>query len=413
MNYSSGKKNVIFLLVILFLIIGATVFFFFSIRTDAVNDILKNKDSIVSVLWLLNDGDDILASEILVMYPPTKKSAMFDIPGNTGGIYRSLGRVDRLDQVYKEKGVISFAKEVEGITGRELPFVVEVSLEDFSALTDILGGLKIFISDPVFTKAEDDSYFLFPSGGVTLDGDKINSYLHYSVAGESETFVKDRRQNTLIAFFSALRENSSIIFNEDNFSLYSGYFKGYLNGEKLDEESLHKVLSLLLNMDSDRITTNSITGTLNTVDGKKLLFPEDNGMQIKKVLNLTVTSLLSEEMSSQSRVYVLEILNGTDRTGLASRTARLFRDAGYEILRYENADRDDYQYTTIVSHIGNFKSAETIGSFIRCRNIVEDEIDSSAGLGTSATADFTIILGDDFNGTYATSGYSGNKNEGE
>ncbi|MCR5219271.1 LCP family protein [Treponema sp.] len=412
MNYSSSKKNVIFLLVILVLLLGATAFFFFSIKIDAVNDILKNNNSIVSILWILKDEDETMASEILVMYPPTKKSALFDIPANTGGIYHTLERVDRLDQVYKEKGYKAFKKEVEGITGRELPFVIEVTLDDFASLTDILGGLKIFVSDPVFTKDESGQYFMFPSGGVTLDGDKIRSYLRYRAEGENENFVKDRRQNTLISFFSALMDNSSTILKGDDFSLYSHYFKGHINDRNLDDEELLKVLSLLLKMDSDRITTNSITGTTNIVDGKQLLFPEDNGNRIKKVLNLTVTTLLSEEMSAQSRVYVLKILNGTERAGLASRTSKMFRDAGYETLPEGNAEKN-YEYTTIVSHIGNYKSAETIGSFIRCSNIVEDEIDATGLQAGSATADFTIILGEDFNGTYATSGYTGTNKAGE
>lgn len=413
MNYSSGKKSAIFLLVILFLIIIATGFFFFRIKTDTVDYILKNNNGIVSFLWLLKDKDEILASEILVMYPPTKKSALFDIPSNTGGIYRSIGRVDRIDQVYKEKGFRDFKKEIELITGRELPFIIEISMEDFAALTDIFGGLKLFVSEPVFTKNQDGEYFMFPSGGVTLDGDKITSYLRYSAEGENETFVKDRRQNVLISFLSALMDNSSSILAGNNFSLYSHYFKCHLNESELDNDELEKVLSLLLKVDPDRITRNSITGTVNTVDGKKLLFPEDNGQQIKKVLNLTVTSLLSEEMSSQSRVYVLKILNGTDRSGLAKRTAGMLRDAGYEILRYENADRDDYEYTTIISHIGNYKSAQIIGNYIHCKNIVEEEIDESDFNSSGATADFTIILGNDFNGTYATSGYTGETKSGE
>ena len=60
-----------------------------------------------------------------------------------------------------------------------IPFSLEISLKHFSELTDLLGGLRVFVPYPVDDKINDVPYLL-PSGSVTLDGDKICTYIFYS-----------------------------------------------------------------------------------------------------------------------------------------------------------------------------------------------------------------------------------------
>jgi hypothetical protein len=102
-----------------------------------------------------------------------------------------------------------------------------------------------------------------------------------------------------------------------------------------------------------------------------------------------------------SRIYVLDIQNGTTVQGLAHNTAVLFQNASYDILSTSNADRTDYEKTVIIDHIGSKEIAKMVGDFIHCTNIQEEEV-KPADAGTDATAnvDFTIILGKDFDGRY-------------
>ena len=110
---------------------------------------------------------------------------------------------------------------------------------------------------------------------------------------------------------------------------------------------------------------------------------------------------MSETEVVHSRIYVLEIQNGTAVQGLAKNTAALLQSAGYDILTISNADRNDYDKTFIIDHIGNEEIAKNVGDFIRCTDIKTAEVkkDDSA-LEADTLVDFTIVLGKDFDGRY-------------
>lgn len=111
--------------------------------------------------------------------------------------------------------------------------------------------------------------------------------------------------------------------------------------------------------------------------------------------------LTSEDGNLSSRVYVLEIQNGTTIQGLARNTAILFQKASYDVLTPVNANRNDYEETIIIDHIGNPEIAKIVGEFIHCTNIreitAEEEME---GFYSDANVDFTIVLGSDFDGRY-------------
>lgn len=69
------------------------------------------------------------------------------------------------------------------------------------------------------------------------------------------------------------------------------------------------------------------------------------------------------------------------------------------MLPADNADTT-YEETVVIDHIGNEAAAKNVGALIRCSNIrtlTEEEAAEEAGSST-ASVDFTVILGMDFNG---------------
>ena len=143
------QKGALFLLVIILIIISVSVIFFVSLQRDAVTEKLGN-DQVLRTLFVMEDEDGTpLFSNVLIYYPVSKKGAIVNIPGNTGAIFQSLGRVDRIDDVYKEKGIGAYVKEIENLLGCNIPFYVQMYLPDFERLSDMLGGLRVFIPLPV------------------------------------------------------------------------------------------------------------------------------------------------------------------------------------------------------------------------------------------------------------------------
>lgn len=394
------QKGVIFIVLILVIIAAVSLFFAFSLKTDDVHDTL-DREQFVRMLFVVEDEEtNVLFSNVLILNPQTKKAAVINLPGYTGAIYQSLGRMDKLEEVYNERGMDVYRGEVEKMLGIRLPFTSVIKLDDFIHLCDMIGGMRVFIASPIDVTSEDGERWLLPSGAINLDGDKVATYLQYRVEDDTEDNIQERYQNVMIALLTGIHDKSFIIFNKKNFKQYALCFQTNLDDD--DEEIL---FSIIADLDTESIIKQTITGSLRNVDNQLLLFPLNNGEFIKEAVHQTTNMLVSSDGAYASRVYVLEIQNGTTMQGLAKRTASLYQDASYNVLTTVNADRNDYAETVIIDHIGNESAAQNVGDLIHCTNIRQAEEDSSDS-ASSTQVDFTIILGKDFNGRYVIEGAS-------
>jgi LytR cell envelope-related transcriptional attenuator len=93
------------------------------------------------------------------------------------------------------------------------------------------------------------------------------------------------------------------------------------------------------------------------------------------------------EPRNPSRV-TLQVLNGTDTTGLAAETAELLEQEGYNIITITDADRP-YETTTLFYH----PDAEVDAQFLQQNFFPEAVLERSA---PDAEVDVTVILGDDY-----------------
>ncbi len=391
------QKGAILLGIIVLIIVVVSVVMALSLKKDNVAEMLSD-DQVVRVLNVLEDDDgSVIFTNVLIYYPVSGKAAAVNIPGNTAAIFQSLGRVDRIDQVFKEKGYDTYKAEIEKLLACKIPFYMSIKFSDFIKVTDILGGMRVFVPAPVDVVSENGERWLLPSGAVTLDGDKVSTYIKYRADDETDSDVQDRYQNVVAAFFSMLHDKRNVLFSKKN---NFRQLKKFLNINLNDEDS-RRLLLQISNMDSETIARQSVAGRIRLVDGQKLMFPLNNGEFIKEAVKQSTNMLISNSGTYASRVYVLEIKNGTTVQGLAHNTSILFQNASYDVLSAVNADRNDYEKTVIIDHIGNSEIASMVGNFIHCTNIQEEEVDlSRSESDTSADVDFTIILGKDFDGRY-------------
>ena len=390
------QKGLIFIALIILIAVGLSIVFAFSLKTNTVEDALKEK-GIMRTLFIVEDDDSsMLFSSVLIYNPSSQKAALVNLPGHTGAIYQSLGRVDKLQKVYSEAGITSFRNEVEKLLGMTIPYYAIITLENFIKISDYLGGMRVFISEPVDCVSKEGERWLLPSGAINLDGDKINTYLHYRLEDEAEADVQERYQNAMAAFITGLHDKKFVVFQKANRKRYLDFVK-----TNLKEEEETTLFEAIADVDAESIIKQTITGSLRRVDGQQLLMPDNNGEFIKEAVKTTTNLLASTDGTLTSRVYVLEIQNGTTTQGLARNTAILFQNASYDVLSPVNAPRNDYEETVIIDHIGNMEVAKIVGDFIRCTNIreatPEEEAESSS---LDAGVDFTIILGKDFDGRY-------------
>lgn len=394
MGVRREKKNSFFLVIIAAILLVSGAIVAISLRTDNVEEALGS-DRVVRVLFVVQDEKkDLLFSNVLIYYPVSNRAAIVNIPGNTGAIFQSIGRVDRIDAVYKEQGIASYRNEINSLLDMSIPFTVEITFDNFVKFVDLLGGIKVFIPEPIDISGADGSRWLLPSGAVTLDGDKAVTYLNYRFETENDSAAHERYQNVMTAIFTAFADKKQMIFGGTNFRYYNDCMS--IN---LDYEDSYTLFSMISGLNTEYVIRQTIAGMNRNVDGQSLLFPLNNGEFIKQVINQTTSMIVSTSGTMAGRVYVLEVQNGTNTQGLARNTQVLFENAGYDVLRAVNADRNNYDETLIIDHIGNREAALMIGDFIRCTNVAEEAI----GAAIDADVDFTIILGSDFDGRYVRS----------
>ncbi len=393
MKVSKDTVNLIIIFLMVSVIAVGCAFLFQKLRVDPVEENLKN-DQVIKVLFVIRNNEGAAVStNIFIYYPQTHKGAIFDVLGNTGAIWQSLGRVDRIDSIYKNKGIAVYNKEISELTDLDIPFTVEINEDDFGIIADLIGGLKVFISSPVDEVSSGGKRWLLPSGAVNLDGDKIRDFLDYQLNDEEESDKEERRQSAFIAFLVSMKDNRDKILGKKNFPLFSKCMKA-----NIEDDDFYKLMSLITDLDTDSLTVQSVIGSARVVDGQTLLFPYQNGQLIKDVVKQKIRMLISTDSKSNRRVYVLEIMNGTSRQGLARNASILLQNAGYELLQVGNAERDDYEHTVIINHIGNQEAAKALGDFITCYNIIDEDIATDDEVDLNV--DFTLILGDDWDGRY-------------
>ncbi|MBO7135498.1 MAG: LCP family protein [Spirochaetaceae bacterium] len=394
MAQSRHEKSYLFIIGILIILIALAVILFFALQTDPIANVLEN-NQLLNVLFVLQKDGKPLFTDVFIYYPESERGALFNIPGNTGLILGSLDRVDRIDAVYTEKGIETYKKEIEALTDITIPFTIEMSIDQFSALTDLLGGLNVFIPSPIDVVNGDVRHIL-PSGSVDLDGEKMISYLSYTDDEETSDNIQDRMEGVMVAFLHALNKKSAFVLNKNVFPVVSRYLKA-----NIDNKALYRLISLISAIDSERLVPQTISGKRREVDGQVLLFPDYNGELIKEVFKQTMISIASTGGIANDRVYVLEIQNGTSQQGLARNTGGLLQSYGYDVLSMINADHD-YDKTQVIDHIGNAKVAQAIADIIHCKNIITEEVpkDANSTETEDSPVDFTIILGRDFTGRY-------------
>lgn len=361
-----------------------------NLKVDPISTSLSD-DNVLKVLFIIEQDNVPISTNIIANYAPTRRAAMFDIPANMGLILQQLERTGGIGSLYTEKGADVYRQEIEKLTGVDIPFYISCSLNDFMHLTDFLGGVSVFIPSSVDIASDIYGRILLPSGSVLLDGDKVRNYILYEDESDAEGEPVTRKQKAVLAFLRGLYEHPEL-FEKEQFKVLSPLLQSNIAGDDFKQ-----LLEYLCKTDSERLVPQRLTGAVRIVDSKELLFPFRDGQQIKEIIGQTLAALASKEGTTLERVYALEVLNGTDTNGLARTASELYQSFGYDVIRIGNAAQSGVEHTVLIDRIGNEAVAKIVAQVVRCENIESVQI-SNDHSDSETNVDFTLILGKDFNG---------------
>jgi anionic cell wall polymer biosynthesis LytR-Cps2A-Psr (LCP) family protein len=381
-------KSILLLILIVFIIAAAVVFGYLQLRTDLFTEKLKS-GAPVNMLFCISGDQKYRFFAVLLYHPVTHRAAIVYIPGNVGLIIESLKKVDRIDVLYQRNALEPLISKIEELVDLDIPFYIDLQEQEVVDLVDLLGGLELFIPNPVDT-TYDGKRILLPSGSVVLDGDKIRDFIAYQESMESEMDWVGRKQKFLQSLLKKIGD-SDVLVGKNSLAVFKR-----IVSTNLSARALQSFLTEMKRLESEKIIFQRVLGSTREVDGKELLFPHFDGQLLKEIINQTQETIASQEPFTEEELVVsLEILNGTTVAGLARRAANVFQSFGYDVVSIANADNTEYQKTVVLDRKGKIEAAERVAELIRCQRVysrLEEEGDF--------TVDVTIILGTDFDGRY-------------
>ena len=366
---------------------------FFQFRTDNFTKKLKEKQPIV-ILFIVTEKIEVQFLEIFLYDPGTKKGGIFYIPANLGTKIESIDRYDKVERLYNPDNIQPLKAKIEQILDLSIPFYIDTSIENLGNLVDLVGGVELFISNPV-DLVYNGERVLLPSGSVLLDGDKIKDYIRYTEPLEEDRENVGRKQKFLGALLKKMGSPATraLLLKKQAFDYVQTCFKTNLNSR-----ALQTFIVELERLQSDRMLYQRVLGTLKEVDGVQgpILFPHYEGNLIKQTVKQSLETIASDDPKyDEAMTVAIELLNGTQMDGLAKRTKALFESFGYDVISYHNADHENYLNTIILDRTGKSHFAERVAEVIKCDKIY-------LKLDPESNVDITIILGKDFDGRYCS-----------
>jgi polyisoprenyl-teichoic acid--peptidoglycan teichoic acid transferase len=384
-----ADRSIILLVLILAVIAGAVTYAVLQLRVDQITDSLKKKQPL-NTLFIFSDGDRALFFEVFFYNPQTRKGSLFYVPPNVGSVIATINRVEGVDALYRRQNPLPLKQKVEDLLGAPLQGVIDISLEDAGRIVDLVGGVDVFIPNPVDLTVS-DSRVLLPSGSVRLDGDKARDFVTYRDPLEAEADAVGRRQKFLQALLKGLGENEAFLLQRGPLRMLRSLVRTDLPGR-----ALSSFVAEMGRFDSERMVLQRVLGTTRSVDSRDLLFPHQDGELLKQAVKQAMAANASNEFISPDALTItVEVLNGTHTPGLAGRARDLFQSYDLEVMAPNNADNDQYQNTVVLDRKGNLDTAKKVADLIHCTRIF-----SKPDPQMDQAVDVTVILGKDFDGRW-------------
>ena len=88
------QKGIIFIAIIFIIVIGLTIFFSLTLRTNVVKEYIKDNDVLRTLFVVEDDDNSVLFLCLLIYVPETQKAAFINFSEQSVYIYESLGSVD-------------------------------------------------------------------------------------------------------------------------------------------------------------------------------------------------------------------------------------------------------------------------------------------------------------------------------
>ena len=319
------------------------------------------------------DGTELTDTVMVASYDMTNKTVnLFSLPRD---LYVSVPKYGstKVNAVYEigkrqfDDGPGTLTKTIEGLLGIEIPYYFRIDFAGFEKIVDELGGVTLTVkkdlSDPFYPAANDAYQTVeFKAGTYTMDGDMALKYAR-SRQTTSDFDRARRQQDVMIALRNKALDLELLSAPAKGLEIVSVLDKHFETN--LSKEEFERFFKLMTELDSSKITNKVFD---DSPDG--LLYATRVGEAYAlKPLNDDYSKLaeyvesvfaggsapVEEQPAQQEEPLTIEVLNGTNITGLAGKVADKLADAKYTVSRTANNPTKGVEKTVVYDNTNGQK----------------------------------------------------------
>ncbi len=307
----------------------------------------------------------------LAVWPKRGELAALSIPRDSRVLVPGVGLM-RVNASHSFGGLPLTVRTVEMLLGSHFDYYVEVDVPGLVDLVDAVGGVDLEVEKRMYYRDRSQGLLIDLQPGLQhLDGEQAVNYVRFrhDAMGDIGRIGRQRR---------FLRVLARKLLSPEKVSRIPELVNTFLDtvDTNLTVRDILSLKKLVEQVGADGILMETLMGYPRMVNGESVLTLDAEQVQ------RTVDRVL---WGKGTRVVVL---NGTDIGGLASRTAEMLVDKGYDVLDVGNADKETGT-TLILDHRGQARRAQRVAETLGLGAI-------SAAPDGDNPADVTVILGGDF-----------------
>jgi LCP family protein required for cell wall assembly len=358
---------------------------------------------------------------LLMIDPITKRAGMLSIPRDLWVEIPGYGGYDRINTAHFKGDLDNYPggggpalamKTVQQNFGVQVGYYARVNFYAFVQIIDKLGCIPITVTeaidDPTYPAMEGNGYdpFSIEPGDYCMNGETLLKYSRTRATFGSDFDRASRQQQVIYAVRDhVLSSNQLPTLLTQAPQIYSTLQTGVSTNFSMDQ--LIELAQLAAEIPKDNICSAVINGAYiegmqTLADGSQVLIPSRdkvrqlaldiyNGTGVCAPGAQTTEDLAALAANERATVNVL---NGTQREGLATETGDMLAAMGINIISVGNAERFDYAKTIIYNYTGKSATARYLAQLL---HVPETAI--VAQQDAASLFDIQVILGDDYQST--------------
>ncbi|MCT4621429.1 MAG: LCP family protein [Marinisporobacter sp.] len=355
------------------------------------------KEERVNVLVVGVDAKDIESAKrartdtmmLATFDPNTKQVDIISIPRDTRVVIRGRRSKDKINHAHAYGGMDLSMKAVKDLLGVPVHYYVEINYAAVGKVVDDVGGVEINVPmnmkyyDP---KADPPLKINLKKGKQVLDSDKAMQFLRFRKGYINQDLGRiDAQHDFLKALADKILSPAIITKLPKLVRTFNTYVDTNMPITTMGSYALQaKDLKI------EDINMVTIPGEPKKINGLWYYVPDMDQTKtiVKQIFSGNSVNVKNENEENKKEQVTVEVLNGSNINGIATKTANILKEKGYKVVNVNNVAGMKYGQTHIYDRSNKDEDAKNIAKLLNVKEIEKD-------IDNNSKVDITIIIGND------------------